>query len=151
MSSRDHTLMLRCPDCDWSELCDLTGMRAWLHTLGMLRRVTDPEPAMLVELFRKSRERFECPECDATLLIEQPTEGDWGEAKTCQACGQVIPAERLAAIPSATTCAACQEKLDRGEVLGEAEYCDYCGGIMVMRKSTSGVTRYLMRCSDCGR
>jgi predicted Zn finger-like uncharacterized protein len=35
--------------------------------------------------------------------------------------------------------------------VGEAEYCPHCGGIMVLRKSTSGITRYTLRCGECGR
>ncbi len=151
MSARETILQLRCPDCRWSELCDLLGMRAWLHSVGMLRRATDPEAEMIVELFRKSREKFECPECDAELRIEQPADEDWPAAQSCQACGKTIPPARIAAIPGATMCAACQEKADRGESLGEAEYCEHCGGILVMKQSGSGITRYTMRCSDCGR
>ena len=151
MSPDPETLLLRCPGCDWTELCDVVGMRAWLHAHGMLRRAKDPESAMIVELFRKSRERFECPECDTVLLIESPQAEDWPEAKACHVCEQPITPARLAAIPTATTCAPCQEKIDRGEPTGEAEYCSSCGGLMVMRQTGAGVTRFVMRCSDCGR
>ena len=149
--SREDALLLRCPACDWTELCDLVGMKAWLRALGMLRRDADPEPAMVVELFRTKREFFECPECESVLLIEKPSDEDWPETRTCNACGQPISAARLAAIPTATMCATCQEKTDRGEPTGEAEYCPYCGGIMVVRQAGAGLTRYVMRCSDCGK
>lgn len=149
--SREEALLLRCPACDWSELCDLVGMKAWLRAHGTLRRAADPEPAMIVELFRGKRELFECPECDTVLLIEAPQASDWAEARTCEACGKAIAEARLTAMPSAVRCAVCQEKVERGEPTGEAEYCSSCGGIMVMRQAGAGITRYVMRCGDCGR
>ena len=149
--SREDALLLRCLACDWSELCDLIGMTAWLRAHGTLRKVADPDPAMVVELFRKKRELFECPECDGELLIEAPQASDWPETRTCEACGKAIAEARLAVMPAAQRCAACQEKVDRGQPTGEAEYCSYCGGIMVMRQAGAGITRYVMRCDDCGR
>ena len=151
MSNSDELLLLRCPECDWSELCDLPGMTAWLRAHGMLRRSAEPESAVVRELFLRKREMFECPECDTTLLIEQPQQADWPQARSCETCHQPIPAARAAAPPAATRCAACQEKVDRGEPTGEAEYCAHCGGIMVMRQAGAGLTRYVMRCGDCGR
>lgn len=152
MTESNLLLELRCPACDWTELCDVAAMRAWLHAAGMLRRAKNPDAALVVELFRQSRERFECPGCDATLLIEEPDDDNWPAARNCQACGQPIPAARVAAVPTATLCAACQEKADRGEPTGQAEYCPLCGGILVLRKAAgTGITRYEMRCGDCGR
>ncbi len=116
-----------------------------------MRRAKNPEAALVVELFRQSREDFECPECDAVLLIEVPAQDDWPAARKCDGCGQPIPSARIEALPAATMCAACQEKTERGEAVGEAEYCPHCGGILVMRKAAAGITRYVMRCGDCGR
>jgi len=151
MAARETHLELRCPDCGWRDPCDIAGMRAWLHSVGMLRRATDSPPDLIVELFRNSRERFACPECDAVPLIEQPGEADWPASRTCEVCGEPIPSARLTALPSATTCAACQERIDRGEPVGEVEYCPRCGGMLVMRQAGGGGARYVMRCSDCGR
>jgi hypothetical protein len=117
----------------------------------MLRKATDPDPELVIELFRKSREKFECAECDAELLIEEPTDEDWPTDRKCEGCGQTIPGARIAVMPGATMCATCQEKTDLGEAVGEAEYCERCGGILVMRKAGAGITRYIMRCGDCGR
>ena len=151
MSSAETIFVLHCAACDWKETCDIPGMLAWLRAHGSLKRAVDPEPATVIELFRSKREIFECPECDAELFIQEPVENDWLQSRQCETCGQPIPPARLDAIPTATNCAGCQEKIDRGEPTGEAEYCSRCGGIMVMAKSGSGLTRYVMRCSDCGR
>lgn len=36
-----------------------------------------------------------------------------GEYGVCSECGAPIPARRLVAVPDATTCVACQERLER--------------------------------------
>ena len=151
MALSDTVLELRCTRCDWSETCDVTGMLAWLRAYGSLKRATDPDPETVVELFRSKRETFACPECDAELLIEKSEVDTWPQTRACESCGQSIAPERLTAIPSANNCAVCQEKVDRGEPTGEAEYCPHCGGIMTIRQSDAGLARYVMRCGDCGR
>ena len=149
--SREEAQLLRCPACDWTELCDDVGLLAWLRAHGMLRRATNPEPAMVRELFQRKRDLFACPECDSELLIEEAPQDDWPAARKCEVCSQPIAAARLAALPNAARCAPCQEKVDRGEPTGEAEYCPYCGGIMVLAQSGAGLARYVMRCGDCGK
>jgi predicted RNA-binding Zn-ribbon protein involved in translation (DUF1610 family) len=126
-------------------------MRQWLQQAGALRRATEPEPALITELFRQSADKFACPDCGAALAIREVSDEVAFGGRKCEGCQQAIPAARLAAVPQAVLCAACQEKVDRGEPVGEAEYCPRCGGIMVLRKSTQGITRYTSRCSSCGR
>jgi hypothetical protein len=54
-------------------------------------------------------------------------------------------------LPQATLCAACQQKVDRGEPVGPAEYCSLCGGILVLKRTTKGIRRFVEVCSSCGR
>jgi DnaK suppressor protein len=49
-----------------------------------------------------------------TAALKRIDEGTYG---TCVECGKSIAAARLKAIPEATTCVTCQEKIERG---GEA-------------------------------
>jgi hypothetical protein len=151
MPARDEQLDLRCSTCGWSERCDLSQMHTALQRAGMLRRANDPEPSLVLELFRQSAGKFNCPECDAPLSVREVDDADWGAAVECEGCQQPIPAARLAAAPAATLCAACQQRVDRGEPVGLAEYCSHCGGIMVLKRATKGITRYVERCSECGR
>ncbi len=151
-SEPTHRFDLTCPECDWSQLCDIAAMRQWLTRAGMLRRATDPDASLVVELFRTAHGKLLCQQCNAAVYIEEAIDKDnWSDERDCEGCGRPIPAARLEAIPTATLCAACQGKVDRGEPIGEAEYCERCGGIMVLRKTGAGVTRYVLRCGDCGR
>jgi predicted RNA-binding Zn-ribbon protein involved in translation (DUF1610 family) len=151
MHAREEQLELRCSACGWSERCDLAQMRTALVRAGMLRRATDPEPSLVQELFRQSAGKFSCPECDAALTVREVDDADWGAEVKCEGCQLPIPAARLAAAPGATLCAACQQRVDRGEPVGPAEYCSHCGGIMVLKRATKGIARYVERCSECGR
>lgn len=152
MSDADCHRELRCAGCGWSDFCDVARMRHWLQRAGMLRRASDPEPQLIVELFGTVTKKLACPDCDGALTVEVPDDREvWAATRPCEGCGGQIPPARLAAMPGTRFCAACQEKRDRGEPLGEAEYCPHCGGLLVMRRATSGVTRYVMRCRDCGR
>jgi DnaK suppressor protein len=44
------------------------------------------------------------------LALERVEDGDYG---VCAECGTPIPTRRLLAVPDATTCVACQERLER--------------------------------------
>lgn len=151
MPPRDDQLELRCPACGWNERSDLAQMRASLLRTGMLRRATDPEPSLVLELFRSSASKFACPQCDAAVAVRDVYDTGWGDAPKCEACEQSIPAARLAAVPGAILCADCQQKVDRGEPVGPAEYCEHCGGIMVLKRTTQGIRRFVERCSECGK
>jgi hypothetical protein len=121
----------------------------------MLRRNTDASPAELCELLKAVAGRSPCPRCATTGLsaIEaSDDEADWPEAPRCEACGLLIDAERIEAIPGATLCAACQQKADRGHDLAPVEYCPRCGAAMVVRPSRGGgITRYVQVCPACRR
>ena len=125
-------------------------MRRRVEAAGMLRRATDPEVSIVVELFTTAAERFACDSCGGKLQVGEPADDDWPESRRCEVCQQTIPAARLEALPQAIHCAGCQEKIDRGEAVGEREFCDFCGGVMQLRLASSG-SRYVSRCSDCGR
>jgi DnaK suppressor protein len=45
------------------------------------------------------------------LALERVDDGDYG---VCSECGAPIPARRLLAVPDATTCVECQERLEVG-------------------------------------
>jgi hypothetical protein len=151
MTRREEQLELRCRECGWTECCDLAQMRAALQRTGMLRRATDPEPSLVVELFRQSVSKFACPECDAAVTAQDVDDCSWNDARKCEGCDKVIPPARIAAMPQAEFCAECQQKVDRGEPVGEPEYCERCGGVMVLKRSTKGIRRFVEQCSSCGR
>jgi DnaK suppressor protein len=44
------------------------------------------------------------------MALSRVSEGDYG---VCSECGNPIPAKRLAVMADATTCVACQERLER--------------------------------------
>jgi len=58
------------------------------------------ERAQVAALLTAGRQRL----ADLDQALRRVDEGSYG---TCEACGQPIPAERLAARPSARTCVAC--------------------------------------------
>ncbi len=126
-------------------------MKASLLRAGMLKRAMDPEPALVFELFKQSASKLTCPECDAELTTHAVYEANWGDAPKCEGCDEPIAAARLAAVPGALLCAACQQKVDRGEAVGPAEYCEHCGGIMVLRRTTKSIRRFVEVCSSCGK
>jgi len=51
------------------------------------------------------------------LALERVDDGDYG---LCTECGEPIPARRLLAVPDATTCVACQARLERDGLLEAA-------------------------------
>lgn len=53
-----------------------------------------------------------------TRGLERIQRGTWGR---CEVCGTEIERERLAAIPEAETCRACQERIERPGTAGESE------------------------------
>jgi len=151
MESDSHYCRIHCPSCDWQAVCDSTELHRRLQVAGMLKRETDPEWEYLLELFSSLAARLSCDNCShAGLVCEEAViddEDGWPEARQCEVCKEVIPLERLEVFPEAKRCAACQDSGNQNE----AEYCDFCGAIMEVRQSSSGITRYKMVCSECGR
>jgi predicted RNA-binding Zn-ribbon protein involved in translation (DUF1610 family) len=145
---------LSCPQCSWSNGCGPTAMLDWLRGVKMVRRDAAPEEDLLGELFRSAAAKFTCPKCGRVGLVarDAPPENDeeWGMARACQACRRPIARGRLEAFPDATLCVECQGKVERGEDSGPAEYCPRCGNIMRLKQTrSSGVTRYVLACSQC--
>lgn len=153
--SREFIYRLHCGDCSFGELCDPKEMLARLRMLGMMRRAEEPKAEIVAELFVTAAQRLSCPECGRQGLAATPAEeddGDWGQARACKRCGEPIPAERVELFPDVEHCATCQGKSDVGDHQDEREFCPHCGGVMQMQQSRgSGLARYAMVCSGCGR
>jgi predicted RNA-binding Zn-ribbon protein involved in translation (DUF1610 family) len=107
----------------------------------------------MVELLIAAARKLTCPECGASGLAASgeidEDNGDWPQARPCDACGQPIERERLEALPDAEYCAACQRRIESGQPAGGAvEYCPKCGAAMTLRLSKSaGVARYKLVCT----
>jgi phage/conjugal plasmid C-4 type zinc finger TraR family protein len=62
------------------------------------------------ELARLSASRLTERARRLRTALSRVSDGEYG---VCSECGRSIPARRLAAVPDATTCVACQERLER--------------------------------------
>jgi len=109
------------------------------------------------ELFEARLGRLRCAACGGRgLSIESrggEDDGDWGDVRCCEACGEPIAEARLQVFPDASLCVDCQQKEERREpVGGEREFCDRCGTVLEVRQSASrGLTRYVLYCPACRR
>jgi len=149
-------LELRCARCGWTLSCGPWEMVTRLTAAGKLKRGNPPQQEILSELFRASVGGLSCDECGHVGLMavaaSDDAEGDWQQARTCEACSAPIPAERLELFPDSTLCVVCQGKEDRGESLDAPEYCPRCGSILSTRTTRGrGVTRWEVYCPACGR
>jgi predicted RNA-binding Zn-ribbon protein involved in translation (DUF1610 family) len=156
MSQPPAEFDLRCFRCGWTTVCGPAQMADLLRRYRLLKSTSDVETNLLVELFRTSASKFACPQCGQTALVASPSEPlddeAWGEPRKCESCGAAIPLERLEVFPDTRLCVACQNRDDRGELTGPAEYCPHCGSVMVLKRSSGpGITRYVMTCSACRR
>ena len=144
---------VRCPQCRFVELWGLERGLRELVAVGRYRARADFDPEMIRELFLIHADKIDCPECGGKGLaarIAPPDAWSWADETCCEHCGQVIPPERLAAVPGAKLCIGCQTAMDRGEAGGATEYCPRCGEIMALRPvSQGGITRYEMLCPSC--
>lgn len=140
-----------CPHCQASELCGPEGMTRRMMAARRLKRTSEINLDMLAELFQASAPFLTCLECGHTGLTLRPRsdlDDNWPGGRPCTACGKNIPAERLELYPEATLCAACQEKIDRDDTVGDMDYCPRCGAPMQLRPSRGGgITRYKMVCT----
>lgn len=140
-----------CPACAWSELCGPEAVARRLSAARKLKRNSELSLAMLGELFLAAAARLPCPECaHVGLVVRRATDLDtgWPGPRPCTACGNPIPEERLELYPGATLCAGCQGKIDRGEPVGQGDYCPRCGWPMQLRLARSGgLARYELVCS----
>jgi transposase-like protein len=156
MSQPSIEFDLRCSTCGWVTVCGPAQMTDWLLRSRLVKPASNIATELLIELFRTSAGRFGCPQCGAAALVASPSEPledeAWGEARKCESCGATIPAERLEIFPDTQLCVACQNRDDRGELSGPAEYCPRCGSIMVIKRASGpGITRYVMSCPACRR
>lgn len=157
----DRFMWLACSACQHKTLCDELQLAARLRTVGMLRREADPSPDMIDALVLDASRKMECDKCGhvglAVTIADDLDEdewgsGGWGEARQCQRCSKIIPAERLEVFPDSKFCAACQGLSEAGGADDdEPEYCPRCGSLLVMRRTTgTGISRYQMVCTGCG-
>lgn len=128
----------------------------WLLRHRLIKQTSDIDADLLTELFRTSADRFACPQCGNVGLVASPSEPlddeAWGEARKCESCSAAIPTERLEVFPDTRLCVVCQNRDDRGEQMGPAEYCPRCGSIMELAQSRgTGITRYVLTCRACAR
>jgi hypothetical protein len=149
MTDFAHYLELRCPACAWRETCGLQGITAWLQQMGKIRSNRAPEPEILYELFRATAPQMTCPGCGKEGLLWVPVEDGWDDdPPRCAGCSRPIAPERLAAVPGATLCAACQEDVEQGRGPSNQEFCPRCGAPMTLRLSRrAGLARYVMACT----
>jgi predicted RNA-binding Zn-ribbon protein involved in translation (DUF1610 family) len=155
MSQSSAEFDLRCRACGWITICGPPQMIEWLSRHRLVKQTSIPEVDLLAELFRASAGRFACPQCGQSGLVTTPSEPlddeAWGEARKCETCGAPIPPERLDVFPDTRLCVACQNREERGELTGPAEYCPRCGSVMELSQSRKvGITRYVMTCRACG-
>ena len=150
MTANDIIRQLRCPMCEHRKLCGPEEMLQLLRDAGMLRREAKPDWAIILELFSHQSGNLRCRECghDQLLLEEARDDFEFNDARACEVCRQLIPAERLEIFPEVRRCAACQDKPS----VSADDFCARCGGIVTVRTSGgAGVSRYVSVCTDCGQ
>lgn len=145
-----------CPACNWSAPCGLPIMIDRLWRIGLVRRDTDADRAVIAALFNSSLLKLTCPDCGhvglATRADDDDDEEAWGMARACEGCGAPIPRERLEVFPDTRLCVGCQagDEQNRSAAVAE-EYCSKCGSLMEVKLDRRGITRYQLRCPECGR
>jgi len=152
MERDGRRMELCCSACAWRVSHDTVGIAQWLRASGRLRSHSEAMPDELRELALALAPRQPCPHCGVVGLAVRPTdddEADWPDARRCEECGSLIPAERLEVFPGASLCAACQAGEERGEPAATGEFCAKCGSPLVVRLSRgAGIRRYTLVCSN---
>lgn len=143
---------LTCPKCDWSRVFGPAEMKLELQQRGMQKRDPNPDYELILELFLHHLHSIPCPDCRTRGLLagvpETDEDADWGDARHCEICREVIPPERLEIFPDSTRCAACKDKPSAPTA---DDFCPRCGNFLQVGQATGGgVSRYVMRCSACG-
>lgn len=148
-------LSIRCQNCGRQSDLSLADLLARLRELGFLRREVEPPLELTIELAQSAIAEGRwgnCPDCGqghwGTSEPETDDADEWGDARHCQQCGAVLPAERLEVFPNSTLCARCQQQSESGTA-EELEYCPHCGSIMQLRASTSPGATYRLYCPSC--
>ena len=152
-------LSIRCQSCRRRSDLSPAELLARLRELGFLRREGEPSPELAIELAQSAIADGRwgiCPDCGsngwgaATPAVDEADDAAlWGDARHCQQCGAVIPAERLEIFPNSTHCARCQQQGERPGAADEVEYCPRCGSIMQLKASASPGATYRMHCPSC--
>lgn len=130
-------------------------MLSRLRLVGVLRRETDPEDAIIIELMTDAAVRMTCPSCKSIGLNAIETESDaadeeddWLAAVLCTVCRMPIDPERVDALPGVKQCVGCQGKEEAGEVEEEPDFCPKCGSLVELRVSRGGgIARYKQFCT----
>lgn len=154
MSAHPRHFELKCRQCQWRLQIGVGDLLTRLRASGKMRRSDEPDVALLVELAKTATKSWCCEKCEHQGLAfreVQDNPDDWNDARACEACGQLIPPERVELYPDSTLCAGCQRKVESGQSPA-AEYCPRCGSILQLRPTKSaGISRYAMYCASCRR
>ena len=155
MTNSPRLVELGCPRCGETSLSSAGEIAHRLAANGMLRRESDPEWEVMVELLKSLASSLTCSDCaHQGLVVREADEFDdeaWGMGRRCEMCGQPIPPERLEIFPDSRTCAICKNRDEQGMISEDIEFCPKCGGVMELKPSRGvGITRYTYRCTECG-
>src|SRR4051794_10663159 len=132
-------LALRCRHCGRRDEFTLPQLLARLRELGFLRRHAEPSDELTIELAQSAIDDGRWGRCDSCGqsglgLASSSDEADdptiWGDARHCERCGAIIPAERLEVFPDSKNCPRCQKQMETGPGPSDHEYCPHCGSIM---------------------
>ena len=145
----------RCVYCGRAEQLTQVQVVDRLRGLGMLKREDKRDANLLLQLAHAARQQLTCSQCGkGGLRIELAADDDWdAPRKACSACGAPFPPERLELFPDSDLCAACQQRVERGQSPDKHdEFCSRCGSRMIVRqRGGAGISRYEMVCPDCRR
>jgi hypothetical protein len=152
------SVALECHHCGWRTVCGSEEVARRLRKIGLLRRSPNPPDDLVSELMRVNSRRLTCDQCQRVGLgvVGADDTGpagfslgdDWQQARICEICRQPIPEERLAVLPNATRCVACQDAADRGKEPAAPEYCPKCGALLELRVSyRGGIAHYRQFCT----
>lgn len=155
---------LQCMHCRHSRRMDAAGRLRWLQLAGHLRKVHDPHSPLIEPLVPLQLAKECCSECGQQrmrmLLISlhqtqnQASEDDmeWGSRRLCQDCRQPIAAERLAALPEATRCIACQSTSVCAAAVDTLsdENCPKCGAWLHWETLRTSIGTFRLVCRQCG-
>lgn len=152
MNLSERLKQVRCDSCADRRIIGPEEMLDRLRAAGKLRRDATPDAELVEELFRQHLKSQTCSNCTTgslSLSKWDTAPDDWDDSIRCEICKTTIPPERLEIFPNIKRCAACNDKPADPDI---PEYCDACGGLMMMRqRGGSGLAGYVMSCSDCGR
>ncbi|MEN0109368.1 MAG: TraR/DksA C4-type zinc finger protein [Planctomycetota bacterium] len=150
------TRSLTCGACGWRTVERAEALASRLRLVGLLRRDTDPDDAIVAALLEEAAGRMTCPGCKSIGLTPgdadavEDDEDDWQAARLCEVCRQPIPPERVEALPGVKRCFACQSRAESGADAAEDEpdFCPRCGALVELRVSRAGgLTRYRRFCT----